>query len=128
MEPGDLKILLAEDNKMNQRLAELTFRQMGLKYDVAINGKEAFEKHQQNNYDLILMDMQMPVMDGLESTRLIRTFEKGFDGQHRAFIVALTANEISENMGFCIEAGMDDFMEKPFQANKLRQLISRSFK
>lgn len=123
----DLKILLAEDNKVNQRLAALTFKQMGLNYDIAVNGMQAFEKHQQNEYDLIFMDMQMPVMDGLESTRLIRTFEKDSDRKHRAFIVALTANEISEKKEACIDAGMDDFMEKPFQVKLLRQLILRSF-
>lgn len=121
----ELKILLAEDNKINQRLATITFNQLELKCDIASNGKEAFEMYQQNEYDLILMDLQMPVMNGLEATRLIRVFEKESDLQHRVFIVALTASEISEKKEECREAGMDDFMEKPIRGNMLHTLISQ---
>ena len=73
------------------------------------------------------MDMQMPVMDGLEATRKIRSFEEALDHSHKSFIVALTANDISEKKQDCIEAGMNDFMEKPFQEGILRELFSRSF-
>lgn len=121
----ELKILLVEDNKINQRLATITFNQLELKCDIASNGKEAFEMYQQNEYDLILMDLQMPVMNGLEATRLIRVFEKESDLQHRVFIVALTASEISEKKEECREAGMDDFMEKPIRGNMLHTLISQ---
>lgn len=121
----ELKILLVEDNKINQRLATITFNQLELKCDIASNGKEAFEMYQYNKYDLILMDLQMPVMNGLEATRLIRVFEKESDLQHRVFIVALTASEISEKKEECREAGMDDFMEKPIRGNMLHTLISQ---
>ncbi len=125
--PEDLKILLAEDNRINQRLVTITFNQLGVKCDIASNGQEAFEMFQQKDYDLIFMDLQMPVMDGLEATRQIRAFEEGSDLQLRVFIVALTANDISEKKEECIEAGMDDFMEKPFQENKLRELFAHSY-
>jgi CheY-like chemotaxis protein len=124
---SELKILLAEDNRINQRIAAMTFSQMGVKCDIASNGQEAFEMVQHTHYDLILMDLQMPVMDGLEATRVIRAFENKSDISHRAFIVALTANEISDKKEDCVLAGMDDFMEKPMQESILRELFSRSF-
>jgi CheY-like chemotaxis protein len=121
----DIKILLAEDNKINQRIMTLTFKQIGVKCDVASNGREAFEMHQKNWYNLILMDMQMPVMDGLEASRLIREFERQTNPAKRAYIVALTGNDISDKKEECLEAGMDDFMEKPLQEKLLTELISR---
>jgi len=123
----DIKVLLAEDNKINQRIMTLTFKQMGVKCDVASNGKEALEMHQKNLYNLILMDMQMPLMDGLEASRLIREFEKETKQPKRVYIVALTGNDISDKEEECLKAGMDDFMEKPLQANLLTKLFSRSY-
>ncbi|MDP2334933.1 MAG: response regulator [Bacteroidota bacterium] len=70
----------------------------------------------------------MPVLNGVEATQLIRSFENESGMQHRALIVALTANELSVNKEVCIKAGMDEFMQKPFQENLLRELIFRSFK
>jgi len=123
----NLKILLAEDNKINQRITMLTFKHMGVQCDIASNGQEAVSMYRQKLYDLILMDMQMPVMDGIEATCQIRAFEKGIESTHRAFIVALTANDISDKRETCIEAGMDNFMEKPLQNNLLLELFSRSY-
>jgi CheY-like chemotaxis protein len=122
-----LKILLAEDNPINQRIAILTFKQIDLKCDMASNGYEALEMHRQNQYDLIFMDIQMPVMDGLESTRQIRALETSSGLEHKAYIVALTASEMSDKNQECIEAGSDYFMEKPIQKKKVRELISRLF-
>lgn len=122
-----LKVLLAEDNIVNQKIAGFMFARLGVVFDIASNGQEAFEMYQQKRYDLIFMDMQMPVMDGLEATRKIRSFEEALDHSHKSFIVALTANDISEKKQDCIEAGMNDFMEKPFQEGILRELFSRSF-
>ena len=121
----NLKILLAEDNWINQRIAVLTFRQMGISIDIASNGQETLDMYRQNKYDLIMMDLQMPVMDGLEATRHIRTFEKETESPHHVYIVALTANAISEMKKDCTMAGMDDFMEKPFQESDLRILLSK---
>lgn len=121
----DLKILLVDDNKVNQRLAILTFGLIGLKCNVASDGNEAFEMFQQKEYDLIFMDLQMPVMDGIESTKLIRAFEKDSETLHRAKIIALTGSELIENKETCLEVGMDDFIEKPIRAEKLNKFVSR---
>jgi len=121
----DLKVLLAEDNAVNQRLMKLIFNQLKLNVDIASNGKKAFEMYQQKAYDLIFMDVQMPVMDGLESTKLIREFEQSSETSHRALIIALTGSELSENKDICSECGMDDFIEKPIRAEKLHKYISR---
>lgn len=120
----DLKILLVDDNKINQRVAKLTFSQVGLKCDIASDGKEAFEMHQIKLYDLIFMDMQMPVMNGLESTILIREFERDSETLHRAIIVALTGSELAENKESCISVGMDDFIEKPIRIEWLLKYVS----
>ena len=123
----ELNILLAEDNRMNQRIALLKFGQMGISIDIASNGQQVFDMFRQNSYDLILMDLQMPVMDGLEATRLIRAFEEETNPAKRVYIVALTANAIAERKEECIQAGMNNFMEKPFQERTLRDLFSKTF-
>jgi len=123
--PEDLKILLAEDNTVNQRLVTLILSQLGMKIDVASDGKEAFEMYQQKAYDLIFMDVQMPVMDGLESTKLIREFEQASGTLQRVIIVALTGSELAENKNLCLEIGMDDFIEKPIRIEMLHKCISK---
>lgn len=119
----ELSILLAEDNFINQKIALLTFSKTGISIDVASNGKQAVEMYQQKSYDLILMDLQMPVMDGLEATRQIRNVEK--NSTHRAYIIALTASSLYEKKDECLEAGMDNIMEKPLQEQALQELISK---
>ena len=123
--PECLKILLAEDNSVNQRLMALILSQLRMKIDIASDGKEAFEMYQQKAYDLIFMDVQMPVMDGLESTKLIREFEQSSGTLHRALIVALTGSELAENKDLCLEIGMDDFIEKPIRVEMLQKYISK---
>lgn len=123
----ELKILVAEDNRINQRIAILTFKQLGVSIDIALNGLEALEMYRKKQYDLILMDMQMPEMDGLEATSEIRTFELESKMSHRAVIVALTGSEPTEKRDVCLEAGMNDYMEKPIQEKLLRSLISKFF-
>jgi len=123
----DLKILVAEDNRINQRIAVLTFKQLGVSIDIASNGKEALNKYTENRYDLILMDMQMPEMDGLEAAIQIRAYEQESDLPHRVVIVALTGSEPNEKKDLCIEAGMNDYMEKPIQENLLRGIMGRFF-
>ncbi|BBE19688.1 multi-sensor hybrid histidine kinase [Aquipluma nitroreducens] len=119
----DLKILVVDDNEVNQRLAILIFRKMGFKCDVSSDGKEAFEMYQKKAYDLIFMDLQMPVMGGLESTKLIRAFETDSETLKRATIIALTGSELQENRESCIEVGMDDFIEKPMRVETLNKFI-----
>ncbi|HET6557251.1 MAG TPA: response regulator [Prolixibacteraceae bacterium] len=121
------KILLAEDNRINQRIASLTFNMMGVSIDIASNGQEALEMYRQNMYDLIMMDLHMPVMDGMEASRLIRSFEKETNSSHRVFMIALSASSVSELKDECIANGMDDFMEKPFKESELRNILARKF-
>jgi CheY-like chemotaxis protein len=123
----ELKILVAEDNRINQRIAILTFKQLGVSIDIASNGLEALEMYRKIQYDLILMDMQMPEMDGLEATSEIRTFEQESNQPHRAVIVALTGSEPTEKKDVCLQAGMNDYMEKPIQEKLLPGLIAKFF-
>ena len=123
----NLKILLAEDNWINQRIATITFAKMGLSVDLASNGQEALEKSSLKAYDFILMDLHMPVMNGCEAARQIRNFEAENQPVHRVCIVALTAHLSPEIKDECSQAGMDDFMEKPFQEGGLRRLLAKKF-
>jgi len=123
--PDDIKMLLVEDNKINQRLFNLTIAQSGYKCDIANNGVEAFEMFRQNGYELIFMDIQMPCCDGIEATQMIRKYESDSKITNRAFIVALSASLIVDGKDECIEAGMDEYMEKPVKSKVLLALIDR---
>lgn len=118
------KILLVEDNLINQRVSMFSLKQQGFSVDVADNGKIAVEKFITNPYDLILMDIQMPVMDGIEATKTIRSIEKSRYSERPIMIVALTANALSEERKSCIEVGIDGFLTKPFNLDKLPEVIS----
>lgn len=117
-----LKLLLVEDNSVNQKVALRMLSKMGIEADVAGNGLEAVEIADQIKYDMILMDMMMPVMDGVEATIEIRKQET--EGHHRSTIIAMTANVMKEDMERCREAGMDDYLSKPVRLEKLEQTIS----
>jgi len=108
----ELSLLLVEDNVLNQKLIFLNLTRYGFSIDVANNGAEAVEKVSDKSYDLILMDLMMPVMDGFEATRLIRTREKSLGGHIP--IIGLTANTFDADREKCLEIGMDEFMAKPF--------------
>ena len=115
-----LRILLAEDNAVNQKLALRLLSQMGYRADVAANGLEAVQSVQRQAYDVVLMDVQMPEMDGLEATRRIRA-EGTRHGQPR--IVAMTANAMQGDREACIAAGMDDYVTKPIRVDALVQAL-----
>ncbi|MBI2299474.1 MAG: response regulator [Armatimonadetes bacterium] len=115
-EQHPLRILLAEDNSINQRLATLMLERLGYRPDVAGNGLEVMDALGRQRYDLILMDLQMPELDGLEATRRIRR-ELAQAAQPR--IVALTANAMTEDRDTCLQAGMDDHLSKPIRAPDL---------
>ncbi|MBL8707643.1 MAG: response regulator [Rhodospirillaceae bacterium] len=116
-----LRILLAEDNQVNQMLVTAILARAGARADIAGNGLEALEAMRSRAYDVILMDMRMPELDGLEATRRIR--ELG-GAAAKIPIIALTANASQEDRRLCLEAGMNDFMAKPIDANDLIQKIS----
>lgn len=121
--PQNLKILLAEDNIINQKVAKLTLKQFGLECDVANEGREAFDMFRKNNYDVVLMDMQMPEVDGLQATGLIRAYEKDQLHLSPAYIVALTANAMAEDKKLCLQSGMNNFLSKPFTEKELRLVL-----
>ncbi len=116
-----LRILLAEDNQVNQMLVTAILARAGARADIAGNGLEAIEAMRSRAYDIVLMDMRMPEIDGLEATRRIR--ELGGAPAHVP-IIALTANATQEDRRRCLEAGMNDFMAKPIDANELIQKIA----
>jgi len=117
-----LRILLAEDHATNQKLALLTLGRLGYRADVAANGLEALQALERQPYDVILMDMQMPEMDGLEATRQIR--QKWPKNGPR--IIAMTANVTSEDRHACIEAGMNDYLAKPIRIDELIAALSKT--
>jgi CheY-like chemotaxis protein len=114
-----LRILLAEDNVVNQKLALRLLQQMGYRADLASNGLEAIESVERQTYDLILMDVQMPEMDGLEASRRINARWNG----NRPRIVAMTANAMQGDREMCIAAGMDDYITKPIRVERLVEAL-----
>ncbi|GAO29990.1 sensory box histidine kinase/response regulator [Geofilum rubicundum JCM 15548] len=117
----DASILLVEDNFSNQQIINLYIKNDVRKIDVAFNGKEALEKFGMAKYDLILMDVQMPVMDGFKATQKIRELEKSTNT--RVPIIAVTANAFPEDKDRCLASGMDDYISKPFQPDELLEKI-----
>jgi signal transduction histidine kinase/CheY-like chemotaxis protein/HPt (histidine-containing phosphotransfer) domain-containing protein len=117
-----LSILLAEDNAINQKLALLVLERLGYRADVAGNGLEVLQALRRQAYDVVLMDVQMPEMDGLEATRAIG---HEFGSERRPRIVAMTANAMKEDRDECFAAGMDDFMAKPIQFDELVAALNR---
>jgi CheY-like chemotaxis protein len=118
-----LQILVAEDNLVNQRLALRLLQKRGHHVVVVGNGLEALQALEKQNYDLVLMDVQMPIMDGMEAVRKIRGKEK-LTGEH-APIVALTAHAMKGDQELCLTAGMDDYLTKPIRPLELDRLLAR---
>ncbi|MEH2251060.1 response regulator [Nostoc sp.] len=120
--PGSpkLRILLAEDNLVNQKVALKQLQRLGYSADVAGNGKEVLQLLEKIPYDLILMDCQMPVLDGLETTKEIHRWqESSFASSRRPVVIAMTANAMKEDQQMCLDAGMDDYLSKPVIKEKL---------
>ncbi|MEE4187136.1 MAG: GAF domain-containing protein [Roseobacter sp.] len=115
-----LRILLAEDNLVNQKLALRLLEQMGYRADLASNGVEALQSVERQTYDVVLMDVQMPEMDGLEASRRIVT---GAAPDARPRIVAMTANAMQGDREMCLKAGMDDYIAKPIRVEKLVEAL-----
>ena len=115
-----LKILLAEDDEMIEKITSYYLQRNGHEVDIARNGNEALQKFNNKQYDLILMDVQMPEMDGLQAVKEIRRLEKETDYQEHTTIIAITTNA---NKAECIEAGVDGYARKPFSLEEFNTLF-----
>jgi two-component system, sensor histidine kinase and response regulator len=111
---------MAEDNAINQRVGKLILQRAGYDIDLVGDGNEALEAHRAKPYDLILMDCQMPTMDGFEASRQIRKL-----GHPQPVIIAVTANALVGERERCLNAGMDDYLSKPFQAEQLVSVVKK---
>jgi len=119
-EPSELRLLVAEDNPVNRKVVLQLLGRLGYRADWAGNGQEVLEALHRQDYDVVLMDLQMPVLDGISATREVRsrTLEQ-------PWIVALTANTFEEDRQSCFEAGMDDFLAKPIRSRDLMRVLAR---
>ena len=117
-----MRVLLAEDNAVNQKIGLAMLERLGCRADVAGNGIEALDALRHAPYDVILMDLQMPEMDGLEATRQIRS---GFPAARQPRIIAMTANVMTEDRAHCLQAGMDDFLSKPVRLDQLGAALEK---
>ncbi len=113
------RILIAEDDVFNQKVLQAMLSKMGQTADLANDGQEALNRVREDSYDVIFMDMQMPVMDGVEATGAIRKLDLAM----QPYIIALTANAFQSDREACLQAGMDDFLSKPVNMNELHHAL-----
>ncbi len=125
-EPLDrpFKLLLAEDNPINQKVAGLIFKKLGYTYRIVNNGQEAVEALADETFDAVLMDVQMPIMDGLEATRYIRDPQSDVL-DHEVIIVAMTAHAMDSDRTRCLAAGMDEHLTKPISSEALAAMLDK---
>jgi len=116
-----LSVLLVEDNPVNQKVAQRLLQKLGLTPTLAANGLEALDRLRAHNYDVVLMDIQMPEMDGLTATTKIRT-----ECSHQPYIIAMTANAMRDDREVCLEAGMNDYLSKPISLASLEQALQKA--
>jgi CheY-like chemotaxis protein len=116
------RVLIAEDNVVNQKVALFMLAKMGYRADVAANGREALEALGRQPYDIVLMDVHMPEVDGIEATRQIRLANPA----HRPWIIALTANAMYGDRELCLAAGMDDYVSKPIKPEEIGTAMGRA--
>ncbi|MEW6426818.1 MAG: PAS domain S-box protein [Thermodesulfobacteriota bacterium] len=122
-EPLHGRVLLAEDDFVNRMLATALLEKLGLEVVQAVNGHDALEKIAGDRFDLVLMDVQMPEMDGFEATRAIRGLEAGREGRNRLPIIALTAHAMQGDRERCLASGMDDYLAKPIATAEIRRMV-----
>jgi CheY-like chemotaxis protein len=120
--PADGMILVVDDNIINQKVAVGLLKRLGYQAEVADSGPDALQVLAQRQYVLVLMDCQMPGMDGMEATRLLRSREP--EGTHVP-VVAVTGRTEAEDRRRCLDAGMDDYLTKPIMVDELRTLLAR---
>lgn len=120
-----MSVLLVEDNIINQKVASTFLKFLGQNVEIANNGQEAVDMVKKKNYDIILMDVQMPVMDGLEATHEIRMWEERENISGKHVIVAMTANNLKGDRERYIEAGMNDYVSKPFKEDELISIFKK---
>lgn len=118
-----LHILIVEDNIVNQKVAQRLLEKNGFKVNVVNDGKEAVEALRDHSYDLVLMDIQMPAMDGIEATVAVREIEEGT--QNHVPIIALTANNAKGMKERCLDAGMDGFLSKPLEMEAFLKVVEK---
>ncbi len=125
-ESRKIKLLLAEDNLINQKVAIKQLKNLGYEADVAANGEEVLQLLEKVPYDLVLMDCQMPIMDGYTATReILQRPENWFARDRRPIVVAMTANALKEDLQKCLDAGMNDYMSKPASKDKLAAMLEK---
>jgi len=120
-----LNILLVDDNKTNQKLASLVLKRLGYTVDIAVNGADAVQQQIDQGYDVILMDIEMPVMDGVDATKAIRVAEKSKNSS--AYIIATTANAMQGDRELYLAAGMDGYISKPMRINELVSALETAY-
>jgi CheY-like chemotaxis protein len=120
-----IRVLLAEDNFLNRKLTMSQLEKLGYRVDTVANGNEAVEAVVHEHFHVILMDCQMPVVDGYEATLEIRKLERNGAAKHR--IIAMTANALEGDREKCLAAGMDDYLSKPTKAEDLEAALGRYF-
>lgn len=123
----ELRILIVEDNDLNAKFAEVVLKKYNFIIDFATDGKFAVEKFLKTDYDLILMDIQMPLMNGIETTAAIRKYEKQFSVENPVIIIAVTAYALENDRDYCLGHGMDDYLTKPYRPLELVDAIKRHF-
>jgi CheY-like chemotaxis protein len=121
--PLSLSVLLAEDNEVNRKVAERMLSMAGCRVTMAATGQEVLQALEKSSFDAVLMDVQLPVLDGLQTTARIRECEKT-TGKHLP-IIAMTAHAMKGDREKCLEAGMDEYISKPLNAKHLGETISR---
>jgi CheY-like chemotaxis protein len=117
-----MDILIAEDNPINQKLIERILVKLGFHADITQNGYEALQKVKEKQYDVVLMDIQMPEMDGLAATRNIRDLKI-----QQPYIIAMTANALTEDRDICISHGMDNYISKPMNLEALVSILKEAY-
>ncbi len=122
---ASIMLLIAEDNPINQKLAIMQTRKLGYQAEAVADGHEALTAMETGRYALVLMDWQMPGMDGLRATAAIREMEAQTVGRARTPIIAMTANAMAGDRDMCLAAGMDDYLAKPVRLAELSEVLAR---